>query len=121
MHQIVSGAVGAVNPHTTVSIRRPTGMTTTDEGRRVPSYETIANVPAQVQPLSHGELALVEGMNLQGQKSSIYLNGKWAGLVRGTGQPGPLFVIDGVTWMVAVVLEDWADWTKLALVRQLDT
>lgn len=95
-------------------------MTSTADGRRVPTYEAITNVPAQVQPMSHDDLAQVEGLNLQGQKTSIYLNGKWAGLVRGTGSPGPLFVINGVTWAVATILEDWPDWTKAALVRQLD-
>ena len=120
LHQFVSGAIGAVNPHTTVTIHRPIGITSTADGRRTPVYEAVANVPAQVQPLSHDELARVEGLNLQGQKTSIYLNGKWAGLVRGTGSPGPLFAINGVMWMVAVTLEDWPDWTKLALVRQLD-
>lgn len=120
LHGFVSGAIGAVNPHTTVTIRKPTGMTTTPDGRRVPTYQTIRNVPAQVQPLSHDDLEQREGLNMQGQKTSIYLHGKWAAIVRGISSPAPLFVINGVTWAVAVVLEDWQDWTKLALVRQLD-
>ncbi len=120
LHQFVAGAIGAINPHITISILKATGSTMGAGGRREPTYTRYDNVPAQQQALAHNDLTLLEGMNVQGIKTALYLSGEWAGIVRADSTGGDLFIINSKTWVVATVLEDWPDWTKLALVQQID-
>ena len=80
---------------------------------------TTLVVPAQVQSLTFRDLQQIEGLNLQGTRRAIYFYGAIEGLVRPTGQGGDLVVLpDGQTWLVAIVLEHWPDWCKVAATLQ---
>ncbi len=118
LHQIVSNAIGTVNPFISADLLRSTGYTTNPDGSRTPTYATIANVPVQVQALSTDDLKQIEGLNIQGAKNAVYLNGNWFGVVRVGKQGGDLFKFGDQTWLAVTVLENWADWTKLAVVLQ---
>jgi len=120
LRAVTAPAVAAVNPRIVVSIRRSIGYTTASDGAQVPEYEVVANVRAQMQALSNDELKQVEGMNLQGNKQAMYLNGEWSGIVRADRLGGDLVALpDGTEWLVVTVLENWPNWTKLALCQQL--
>jgi hypothetical protein len=78
---------------------------------------------AQVQPVTWRDIQQMEGLNLQGTRSKIYLYGRVDGLVRSLRKGGDLVVIatggvsDG-TYLVAQVLEQYPDWCSAALTLQ---
>jgi len=119
LHQIASGAIGMVNPFITVTILRSAGYVTDLDGTRVPAYETLSG-PAQVQDLSTDDLRLLTdgGINLQGVRKNVYLNGSWAGVVRADKQGGDIFQFSGADWLVTMVPEQWPDWTKVIVTMQ---
>jgi len=121
LHAIVSAAVSAVNPMLTVTLRQSSGYTTNDDFTRTPTY-TTTTLQGQVQALTARELEQVDGLNLQGQKQAIYVNGQLKGASRPDGAGGDLLTLpDGSVWIVAVVLEDWSrssGWSKAGIVRQ---
>jgi hypothetical protein len=117
LHQIVSGAIGSVNPFISATMLRSTGYTTAPDGTRTPTFTSIP-ASIQVQALSTDELKQIEGLNLQGQKNGVYLNGQWNGTVRVGKQGGDMLKFGGQTWLVVTVLENWPDFTKLAVVLQ---
>jgi hypothetical protein len=79
---------------------------------------------AQVQTLTFRDLAQLDGINLQGERRALYLNGSWAGVLRPEVKGGDLVTLpDGSLWLVALVLENWwltAGWCKCAATRQLN-
>lgn len=121
LHAGVSGIIAAVNPFLTVTVQRSTGYTTNADFTRSPTFTTFT-AKAQVQALSSAELAQVDGLNLQGEKIALYINGNLQGVNRPDGAGGDLVTLpDGSTWIVTILLENWnrmAGWSKCALVRQ---
>jgi len=119
LHQMVSGPIGMINPHSMVEILRATGHTIAPDGTRTPTYETLSGL-AQIQELSTGELQLLSeaGINIQGIRKSIYLNGHWFGIVRADGTGGDIFRFNGYDWLVTLVPEQWPDWTKVIVTQQ---
>lgn len=83
---------------------------------------TSLAVKAQVQALTFRDLTQIDGLNLQGTRRGIYLFGKVDGLVRAENKGGDLIAIaDGVhagIWLVAMVLEQWPGWVKVAATQQ---
>lgn len=126
LHGIVSGVIGAVNPLVTATIMRSTGYTTSADGDRVPTYDTIANVSLQVQALTYSDLQQLDGLNIQGTRRAIYLSGEIEGVVRVKQEGGDLVVFpngtlpEGNTWLCAHVLEAWPQWRKVAITLQND-
>lgn len=115
-----AGVVAAVNPQILVSISKSTGYTTASDGTQIPTYAEYTGVLAQMQALSSDDLRQLEGMNLQGNRQAMYLFGQWAALVRADSVGGDIITLaDGTKWLTAVVLENWPNWTKFALVQQL--
>lgn len=123
LHNIISSAISAVNPFITGSFLVSNGYTTTSSGKRVPSYNTPINVQIQMQALSFDELKQVDGLNIQGEKRAMYVNGDFAGVQRPDNQGGDLITLpDGSKWLIVLVLENWnttAGWTKFAVTRQM--
>jgi hypothetical protein len=119
LHSIVSGAVGAVNPQQQVSIQVSTGYTTNAAGKRIPTYAEPVTRPAQVQPMQYNDIVIADGLNIQGLRNAIYINGQVDGLVRTHNKGGDLITLaDGSVWLVAVIVEDWPDWTKAIITMQ---
>jgi hypothetical protein len=117
LHQMVAGAIGSINPFISATMLRSTGYTTAADGIRTPTFDTIP-VSVQVQALSTDDLRQLDGLNIQGQKNAVYLSGNWNGAVRVGKQGGDLIKFGGQTWLAVTVLENWPDWTKLAVVLQ---
>jgi hypothetical protein len=80
---------------------------------------TALIVPAQIQSLTFRDLQQIDGLNLQGNRNGIYFYGQIDGIVRPDNKGGDLITFpDGSIWLVAMVLEDWPDWCKVAATRQ---
>lgn len=122
LHNIVAGAVSAINPAMNATIRRSTGYTTAADGTRTPTYASPECVKAQVQALQYNDLTQLAGLNIQGEKRAMYLNGNWEGVARPDGRGGDLITLpDSSVWLVVQVLENWASqdgWVKVAVTRQ---
>lgn len=118
LHGIASGYVGAVNPLVSIVIERSTGYTKNDAFEQVPSYAAPATVLAQVQALSADDLHAIEGLNIQGEKRAVYINGRSDGLIRPDRKGGDLVTFNGEPWLNVHVLEYWPDWCKFIITRQ---
>ena len=119
LNAIVSRAISAINPNQLVTVQASTGYVTNADGSRTPSYLPAVKVRGQLQPLSYSDIQQIEGMNLQGVRQRIYLNGSIEGLVRGKKAGGDLITTpDGRVWKVALVTEAWPDWTSAVVTLQ---
>lgn len=122
LHAVVAPLISAVNPWLAATIRRSAGYATADDGTQIPAY-TTSKVRAQVQALTYDDLRQIDGLNIQGERRAIYLDGSWDGVVRVDGRGGDLITLpDGSVWLVAQVLEDWsstAGWVKVCATRQV--
>lgn len=119
LHNIVSGAIGAINPFQAANVQYSNGYTTAADGSQVPSYIEVDNVPVQVQALTAKELQHLASLNIQGVMKALYLNGNSQGVVRPLGQGGDLFTLVSGTWLVTTVLETWdTGWCKVAVTLQ---
>lgn len=122
LHGIVAPAIGAVNPQVWVSIQVSAGYTTRDDGTQIPVYLRAVRRLAQLQPMSNRDLRQVEGINLQGNPQSIYIQGKVDGLLRVDKKGGDLITTDdGKVWLVVQPLEQWPDWCKVVVTLQNET
>lgn len=85
---------------------------------------TFATLLAQVQPLSTRDLRQIDGLNLQGDLKSLYINGPINGIVRPAVKGGDLVTLsDGSVWLVTMIPEGWnfsSGWTKAIIVLQND-
>lgn len=121
LHQIAGNALSGINPWITATIRKSSGYTTADDGSRTP---TSASAPVQVkvQALTGKELAMVNGLNIQGEKRAIYAQGNYGGMVRADGTGGEEITLpDGTKWLNICTLENWyltSGWVKMAVARQ---
>jgi hypothetical protein len=119
LHGIVAPAIGAVNPFVQIVVQVSTGYTTEDSGKRSPSFAPPVPAWGQVQPLSYNDIQHLDALNIQGDRKAIYITGRLEGLVRPDKKGGDLISLpDGSLWLVAIVLENWPDWVKVAVTRQ---
>jgi hypothetical protein len=121
LHQQVSGVIARVNPMQTITVRHSTGFTQAADYTRAPTYSTTTML-GQVQALTSAELSQVDGLNLQGEKLALYVNGTLAGVSRPDNTGGDLVTLpDSSVWLVAIPLENFSrmvGWCKVAIVRQ---
>jgi hypothetical protein len=124
LHGIVSGYVGAVNPLVTATIQIINGYMTSADGDRVATYAPAVTTLIQIQALQYSDIAQLDGLNIQGVRRKVYLNGDWSGLVRADGVGGDLLQFPEFPggpvkqWLAAFVFESWPDWTCLACTLQ---
>jgi len=123
LHSVVSGIIGAVNPPILATIRVSTGPGATQpSGKRIPTFAPDVTRMVQAQPMTYKDIQQTDGLNLQGTRISIYVTGVVQGLVRATNHGGDLIIISSGpyagTWLVAMVLEQWPDWCKVAATLQ---
>lgn len=118
LHGIVARAIGAVNPLITASIQVSAGYTTNPDGTQVPAYAPAITAPIQVQALTAMDLKLIDGLNLQDETRAVYLNGNFEGVLRPEDKGGDLLTFNGQTWLTTQILEQWPNWSKLAVILQ---
>lgn len=121
LHMMAAGAISTVNPFVAATIQVSTGYTTDGAGKRTPTFSTVTG-SAQVQALTAMDLKQVDGLNLNGTKRAIYFNGQFQGTNRPAQKGGDIITLtDGPNagnWLVALVLEQWPDWCKVAVTQQ---
>jgi hypothetical protein len=122
LHAIVGPIVSTINPSITIQLQKSTGYATNADGSRTPAYAPAINVTAQVQPETWRDIQQMDGLNIQGTRKVMYINGATDGLVRVFAMGGDIVTFpDGTVWLVAQTLEDFsltAGWTKAALTLQ---
>lgn len=125
LNQIVSGAITSVNPNVLCVLQISVGYNIAADRKQTPNYRTVPNVPVQVQALSYTDLHQMDGLNIQGTRRKVYLNGNIEGVDRQAIKGGDLFIMPDMvgfpgptTWLVGQVLEHFADWTSLAITLQ---
>lgn len=122
LHAMVSGAIATINPFITIVIQPSSGYTTNADGSQLPSYGAPITTQAQRQALQYNDIVQIDGLNIQGQKCKLYLNGSWNGIVRVNKKGGDLITFpDGSVWLVALVSENWSDvdgWVSIVCVLQ---
>jgi hypothetical protein len=128
LHNIVRGAISAVNPDILGTWRESTGYTTSAAGRPTPTYTDHTAVRMQVQALTGKDLMHEAFMSMQGVKRSVYAQGNIQGVVRPDGTGGDILQFPqnrGGTvrnWLVVCVLETWTPdaggWCKVGVVLQ---
>lgn len=121
LHGIAAGTIAAINPLVPLTVQVSVGSTQspTGDGTRVPAYAAPVVVFGQVQPMTWRDIEMTDGLNLNGTRRSIYLNGAIDGLVRVSNKGGDLITdAAGNVWLVALVLEQWPDWCKVAVTLQ---
>ena len=116
---IALGVISAVNPIELVSVQYNTGgYTTNADGTQVPTYASPVSVFAQIQALTYTDLTQIEGLNIQGERRSVYINGRTDAIIRGNREGGDLITWNGIVWLNVHVLEYWPDWCKFIITRQ---
>ncbi len=125
LHRIVSSAIAAINPMLRVTVQISDGLTTAADGSRAPNYARSYKAMAQVQAMSSRDLRQVEGLNLQGSLSALYLMGDIEGIVRPLVKGGDLVIFpNGDVYLVEIALENWGAagstdaWSKVACILQ---
>lgn len=119
LNRVAAGVIPAVNPRLQLQLQRSTGYGTGPDGTQIPKYNAPITVWGQVQALSFRDIQQLQGLSLQGTRKAVYLDGRWDGLVRSEKKGGDLIIFpDRSTWLVAFVLENWHDWTKVAATLQ---
>ncbi len=79
-------------------------------GNRQPTYAAVAQIMAQLQRVTAGDLMLEQqsALNIQGLKFRIYIDGQFEGVVRPDGLGGDMIKrLDGTWWKVTFVLDRW--------------
>lgn len=122
LNAIAGTAVAPVNAPETVFVRISDGYDVNPDKSRTPRFLPPVKVLGQVQNLTFRDLQQIEGLNLQGTRRAIYLNGRIDGIVRNEGKGGDLVTITGGVnegeWLVAMVLESWEGWCRVAATLQ---
>lgn len=123
LNAIAGTVTSAVNPGTPATLSISAGSTVDASGIQTPKYvQPVIPVLAQVQALSFRDIQQIEGLNLQGTRVAIYLNGEVDGIVRANKKGGDLITIatgpHAGVYLVAIVLEQWNDWCKVAATLQ---
>ena len=121
VHSIVNTGVKTINPNVTVVIKQSAGYVQNPDLSRTPQF-TETQRTAQVQPVSSDDIRMIEGLNIQGYKRHVWVNGGIDGIVRGEQKGGDFIITpDGSVWKIAYVSEAWPDWCSAIVVLQVDS
>ena len=118
LHGVAVGAISAVNPPIPATLSVSTGYTTNADGTRTPTYSTTS-VNAQVQNFTALELQHLNTLNINGVLNKVYLSGDLNSVVRFSQTGGDMLNMLGCNWLVVHVLENWPDWSCVAVSQQL--
>ncbi|MCH5277758.1 MAG: hypothetical protein J1E80_07995 [Desulfovibrionaceae bacterium] len=125
LHAVVRGAIPALHPDETVTLRQSTGQTNV-RGRMVPVYGPAQTVSAQIQSLGSDDLQHSEAVNLTQRDRKAYLFAPDPklppnGIVRPLARAGDMIQrSDGFWWLVTAMLEDFtaSGWVCVGITEQ---
>jgi hypothetical protein len=123
LHALVSPIIGVVNPNKLAVLMVSSGYVVLPSYGRTPTYRT-SQVTAQIQAMAGSELSQLDGLNLNRTRRGIYLYGEAKATERVSAKGGDLVVFPqgqvARTWLVDLVLEQWAGWCKVSATLQDD-
>lgn len=105
LNNIAGGAVQAIRPSVAGVVRVSTGATTNADYSRTPTYRDVAGVPMWVDALSYKDLMQVDGLNLNGTRRAIYINGEVDGLVRPENKGGDLILLPTAAFVGSIAAD----------------
>lgn len=120
LHDIAGPCIASVNPPIQATYRQSLGYSTAPSGTRTPTYADDITVSIQLQGMSESLIKHMNSLNVGGILRKVYGDGQLSSLVRRTGQGGDIFVINGVTWLLVQVMEQWPDWCSVIVQQQVD-
>ena len=107
LHQIVSGAIGAVNHHEMVTLYRCTG--TTNTGGVVSVTYDKSDILAQVQAPNAADLRLFDNLADAKHVKKFYINAPASTINRQEETAGDIFErADGTYWLINIVRDDFS-------------
>jgi hypothetical protein len=119
LHDVVSGAIGAINPFQPCTYQQSAGYSMAPDGSQIPAYASFYPVQCQIQPLSSTDLRQLDAVNVTRAQRKIYMTGNAQGVNRAAVKGGDLFTFpDGTVWLVVQPLEAWPDWCSVAVTQQ---
>jgi hypothetical protein len=126
LRQLANNSTRVVNPNVPATLYVSAGYTIGSDFVQVPGYNQ-ASVTAQVQPLSSGDVRLLDSLNIQGANKKVFLNGTALAIDRVLKFGGDLIVFpdgtlpEGTTWKILASLEQWnTTWCMVAIILQDD-
>ena len=128
LHNLACRYIAPVNPPIWATFK-PSQGTATPPGtfKPVPQYGDPVQIRVQIQALQYNDIAQIDGMNIQGTRRKIYVNGAWNGVSRSDNEGGDILQFPEhpggpvKTWLVVFVFEQWPDWCSLCVTLQADT
>jgi len=120
LNAIAGNVINAVNEDIPAILYQNIGYRTLANSHRVAKYANGVAALVQVQSASSGDLRKLEGMNIQGVDTTVYMNGALSANVRVLAKGNDLIKFRNQCWLVVAVLERWPDWAKLAVTLQND-
>lgn len=124
LNAMAAGLTRAVNPPAQAVLWIGTGLyNTSADGVKTPRWAAQYPVTIDVQEMTSKDLRQLDGLNVQGVTNVAYVNGELNAVSRVRRKGGDMVTLlpaGGETYLVAVVLEQWAGWCKVALSLQLD-
>lgn len=130
LRAMANSVARSVNQNVAATLRRSSGYTTDDTGRRTASYADEPIV-VQVQALTQSELEHLDRLNISNGQASVFANTQLSSVDRSSHSGGDLIVfgsddaipdtLRGQTWLVVALLEGWAGsgWCKAAITSQM--
>ena len=126
----ITKMVNAVNPDVLVTVFVSTGYTIGAGKKQIPTYDNGTTGYAQVQAMNSDDIQLMfnghtpevvpSQFQIQGVFRVIFLKNQLHGIIRKFGDGGDIVQIGTDKYVVLRIIEQWPDWTKAALVLQVD-
>ena len=120
VRKLANNAIQTVNKDNIITIRKSTGYTIGEGRKQIPTYSDYRG-NAQIQALDNKAMQKVNALNMQGAARALYLTGELHGIIRDDEIGNDLVLWNGKTWLVALVLETWETWSKVAIIQQVST
>lgn len=120
LHDVVRGAITAVNPDQKVIWLASTGQSVDENYTQIPTWAPAVEVTAQIQPVPDSSLQWLQQTRQNGIWRNCYLNGAVNGLERATAKGGDMLYFEGYEWQVDQVSGAWdatAGWSKVLVVQ----
>ena len=121
LHDIVKGAIGAVNRHEMITLYRCTGVTNT-KGKIIPSY-VKSTVRAQIQRPSAADIELNERVARARQSIKAWIDAPADVINRVSQSAGDIIQrADGTYWLIVAIRESYATegWLSVLAIEQVE-
>lgn len=120
LYGMASGALNAVEPLREIQIFQSTGEEQTYGYGMRASYSNPQPILADVQSVSGQDIQFVQNIAQQGDYRVVYLQASAHAINCPLGCNGDLLFFDGTMWKITQVLEEWDNWRKVFVTREIE-